>query len=287
MKDSIRDYLKYLDIARNASTNTIKSYSSDLSSLLAFLWDSDVKEWTRVDRENIIDYFAFLKKAKANPSSMKRKAACFRSFFDYLKNKNGMSVNPADDMVTGRMGRKLPRLLSNKQIDLLISKAAESVKTGLRDVAIIETLYSSGMRISELVNLRVHQLDGESIRIKGKGNKEREIYIGKPAHLAVIKYLGSLPCPKKNKDDIFDISISLIQKLLKRVSVSCGIYPPASPHTLRHAYATHMLENGCDLRTIQELLGHSSIATTQIYTHVANEKKRKEYFKAHPRSVIK
>lgn len=286
MRSDISSFLRDLDLGRNFSTNTIKSYGYDLTSLLVFLASKGLTSWASITRENLLDYFAALKKVKAKPATLQRKAVAFNSFFEYLINNNSLSANPARDLAPGRQGLRLPHVLTIAQVNALISAAARDPKIGMRDSAIIETLYSSGLRVSELVQLKVGQLEGESLRVRGKGNKDREVYIGKPAYLAIIKYLGSLPANRKKSDRIFAISSRSAQRILRRASSLSGLEPPATPHTLRHSYATHLLEGGADLRTIQELLGHSSIATTQIYTHVASEKKRKEYIKAHPRSRL-
>lgn len=286
MKSVIFSFLHDLSIARGFSANTVKSYGYDLSSLLTFLSKKGVSTWSAVTRDHLLDYFSTLKKSKIAPASLQRKAVCFNTFFEYLINNNSLSANPARDLVPGRQGRSLPHVLTVAQVNLLIETASKAPKTGLRDAAVIETLYSSGLRVSELVGLKIGQLEGESLRIRGKGSKDREVYIGKPAYLAILKYLGSRPKEKSKNDLIFAMGPRSIQRILNHASTLAGTEPPATPHTLRHSYATHLLENGCDLRTIQELLGHSSIATTQIYTHVANEKKRKEYIKAHPRSKL-
>lgn len=287
MNELLMKFLQHTEIVRGLSQNTLKSYKYDITSLLIWLQKNKIEIWPHVTKEILIDYFSALKRQGIKYTSMQRKAACFKAFFAYLKNNSTVSQNPAEDLTPGRQPRPLPRVLTLKQIDSLIAAATKNKKTGLRDAAIIETLYSSGMRISELVSLKIRNLDGESIRIKGKGSKEREVFIGRPAYLAIIKYLGSLQYKKGLNDYIFGIKDDMIQNIVSAASLLAGIDPPATPHTLRHSYATHLLENNCDLRTIQELLGHSSISTTQIYTHVANEKKRKEYYKAHPRSGLK
>lgn len=284
MINIIESFLRHLSIARGFSSNTVKSYGYDLSSLLSFLTKKGITTWSSVSRDHLLDYFAALKKQKIKPASLQRKAVAFKTFFEYLQNNNSISANRARDLVPGRQGRSLPHVLTIPQVNSLIAAASKVPKNGIRDAAIIETLYSSGLRVSELVNLKAGQLEGESLRIRGKGNKDREVYIGKPAYLAILKYLGSLHQNKQKADRIFALGVRSVQRILNQASSLSGLDPAATPHTLRHSYATHLLEGGADLRTIQELLGHSSIATTQIYTHVANEKKRREYIKAHPRS---
>jgi integrase/recombinase XerC len=286
MNEQIRSFLRHLEIARGFSLNTVKAYGYDLTSLLTFLTQKSITTWPTVTRDHLLDYFATLKKAKVKPTSLQRKAVAFNTFFEYLINNKSLTINPVRDLVPGRQGRSLPHVLTIAQVNALITAATKAPKTGLRDAAVIETLYSSGLRVSELVGLKIGQLEGESLRIRGKGNKDREVYIGKPAYLAVIKYLGSLAKERGKNDRIFALGSRSVQRILNQASTLAGTEPPATPHTLRHSYATHLLEGGADLRTIQELLGHSSIATTQIYTHVANEKKRKEYTKAHPRSKL-
>lgn len=287
MKNNLDRFIKHLDIACGFSANTVKAYGYDLNSLLAFLSEKKATAWSAVTRDLLLNYFSTLKRAKIAPASLQRKAVCFNTFFEYLINNNSLSSNPARDLVPGRQGRSLPHVLTQQQVNHLIETASRTPKTGLRDAAIIETLYSSGIRVSELAGLKVGQLEGESLRIRGKGNKDREVYIGKPAYLAILKYLGSLPKNKQKSDRIFALGVRSVQRIFEQASAIAGLDPAATPHTLRHSYATHLLEGGADLRTIQDLLGHSSIATTQIYTHVANEKKRKEYIKAHPRSSLR
>jgi len=262
---------------------------SDLTDFTDYLKinNNNAFDWSDLARSQVLDYFESLRKHdNFKPATLQRKAAALRLFLDYLVTQGVLSTNPAKGLQVAKFQRSLPKVLTLQEVDKLLKMASQSPNTGLRDVAIIELLYSSGVRISELLSLTVDQIDGDFLRVTGKGGKPREVFIGEFARVAVYKYLASCNPPKSNADPIFDITRSWAFKLLARYSHLGGISPAASPHTLRHSFATHMLENNGDLRAIQELLGHSSIVTTQIYTHVSKEKKRREYIKSHPRSKL-
>lgn len=284
MDKVIFEFLDYLELEKGLSSTSVKAYHTDLKLFIDYLKSKDVLSWDSVRNEHIKNYFVYLMRKDTKRSSLQRKAVAIRSLFDHLIETRNFRDNPAKRLTLSRSEKDLPHVLSQKQIDSMINEVSKNTKYGLRDSAIIETLYSSGLRISEFISLKVSQLDDENIKIKGKGNKERIVFLGKPAAMAINKYLYSLPRPKKKADEVFGLKQRMIQYILNKASKAAGIDPPATPHTLRHSYATHLLDNGCDLRTIQELLGHSSIATTQVYTHVANERKRREYIKSHPRS---
>jgi site-specific recombinase XerD len=285
MNDSIVSYLQELEIAHGFAKNTVKAYAYDLGSLHEFLHQNQIQSWATVSREILLNYFAGLKKRGLKPASLQRKAVCFNSFFKYLFTSTKIKISPALYLFPSRAHRTLPHVLNEQQINSLISAAAAHSKTGLRDAAVIEMLYSSGLRVSELVQIRSNQLTGEVLRVRGKGSKEREVFVGKPAYLATIKYLGSLQIKDKS-NRIFSLTSRTIERILARTSLLANIDPAATPHTLRHSYATHLLAGGADIRVIQELLGHSNLSTTEIYTHLTNETKRREYIKAHPRSKL-
>lgn len=278
-------FYQELDIAKGFAKNTVKSYAYDLGALHNYLHNLRVDSWAAVTRNMLIAYFAELKLKGLKSITLQRKAVCFGTFFNYLIVQKRIIINPANNIFPSKTKRTLPQVLTEQQINRLLEVASESPKTALRDVAIIETLYSSGLRVSELTQLHANQLSGENLRVMGKGSKEREVFIGKPAYLAIIKYLGSQNLIGRNSR-IFSFTSRTIQRVLNNASKKAQIDPPATPHTLRHSYATHLLAGGADIRIIQELLGHEHLATTEIYTHVAHETKKREYKKAHPRNNL-
>jgi site-specific recombinase XerD len=283
MYTAIESFLQFIDLARGRAQLTLAAYRSDLDLFHDFLIDRQVNDWSAVTQTLLLEYFQQLKRHRSQPATMRRKAVTLRLFFAYLKNNNSITVDPTKELHLSRVHKDLPDTLTIEQVERLIAAAKHSrSKTSLRDTAIIEVLYSSGLRVNELAGLTQRQIQGDTLRVRGKGNKEREVYIGRVAQAALQSYLTSLPRPPRGP--LFGLRPRMIQYLLNRYSAAAGLDPAATPHTLRHSFATHMLDAGSDLRTIQDLLGHSSIATTQIYTHVSKDKKREEFFTTHPRS---
>lgn len=289
--DKSRDqFLLYLQGEKNASPHTVKNYGVDLAELLLV---TDKKTAQEVDYLEIRKFLAHLKEKGYSKSTISRKLACLRSFFKFLTRENIISNNPALGIATPKREKKLPVFLEIQEIESLLDAVTGATVASNRDRAILETLYSSGIRVSELVGLNLEDADvlGGVLRIRGKGKKERMVPIGKKAQEAIREYLEKRPHEKgkvhgalflnKNSTRLTDRSVRRV--LLKYVR-KASLQKEVSPHTLRHSFATHLLDRGADLRSVQELLGHESLSTTQIYTHVTTKRLKEVYEKVHPRA---
>jgi integrase/recombinase XerC len=299
MQEEIDRFLSYIQAVRNASLHTVRAYASDLEQFAAFvkLEEPDIN-LAQIDSRILRRYLARLQKQGAQKSSIARKMASLRAFFKYLVKKGLLNLDPMLGITSPRQDKKLPKFLRGEQIDALLTAPDAADPLGLRDAAILEVLYATGTRVSELAGMNLNHIDMLSAEIKvlGKGSKERIVLLGRAAKEALAIYLSNgrakLISQKKPQEDavflnknggrLTDRSIRrLLNKYFATVSEEINI----SPHVLRHSFATHMLERGADLRSIQELLGHSSISTTQIYTHVSRERLKEVYENAHPRAL--
>ncbi|HEU5182822.1 MAG TPA: tyrosine recombinase XerC [Candidatus Polarisedimenticolia bacterium] len=299
MERAIRAYLKHLHLDQNSSPETIRAYASDLGEFDAFAGrelgggDADPR---RVDRLLIRGFLGDLHERGIKKSTVARKLAALRSFFRYLKRRGKVKDNPAEAVSTPRQERRLPRQLSVGEMSHLLDMPDGSMPLGARDRAILELLYASGLRVSELTALEFDDLDlGEGmVRVLGKGRKERLVPVGSQAVKAIRGYLKRRaelePRPGSGKDALFlnfrgtRLNVRSVRRILNHALESAAITRKVSPHTLRHSFATHLLDAGADLRSIQELLGHASLSTTQKYTHVSTERLLKAYGKAHRRA---
>ncbi|HOX09585.1 MAG TPA: tyrosine recombinase XerC [Candidatus Omnitrophota bacterium] len=289
----IEKFIRYLEIERNASKHTLVNYSIDLKSLREFLKEEPIE---KVDYVSLRRYLAHVKETNLSKVSIARKIASIRSFFKFLFREGIIKNNPASSLSTPKRDKHLPKFLDEKEIVLLLESPGKEDEAGLRDGAILETLYSTGIRVSELVGLNIDTVDqiGGVIKVYGKGKKERIVPIGDRALQAIRDYLkkrrasntkdthaGKALFFNKNGGRLTDRSIRrIINKYITKTSIQQKI----SPHTLRHSFATHMLDHGADLRSVQELLGHANLSTTQIYTHITTERLKSAYTKAHPRA---
>jgi integrase/recombinase XerC len=297
---AVRAYLRHLKLDENCSPETIRAYGSDLGEFAAFL-EREIggtrgADLRKVDRLAIRAFLAQLHARQAKRSTIARKLAALRSFFRYLKRNRRISTNPALGVATPKQERKLPRQLSVDEVDHLLEMPDDSEALGSRDRAILELLYATGVRVSELTALDFEDLDLSEgmMRVRGKGRKERMVPVGSKAVHAVRKYLRRRaelePRPGKGGDALFlnfrgtRLNVRSVRRLLNHALEAAAIARRVSPHTLRHSFATHLLDAGADLRSIQELLGHASLSTTQKYTHVSTERLLKTYGKAHPRA---
>ncbi len=287
MNRYIDKFLSYLEIEKNYSHHTVINYAVDLNEFLEFMGEAvDVK---RVGYLDFRKFLAHLRMKNHKPRTLARKLSSLRSFFKFLQREGLIDENPAVLIVTPKLDKPLPKFLSEKDTVSLLEAPESETETGLRDRAIMETLYSGGLRVSELVGMNVESFDPISnmVKVEGKGKKERLVPIGNLAVEAIRSYLGAR---KKNNRALFlnkagqrltDRSVrNIMNKHIQRASVNLHV----SPHMLRHSFATHMLDHGADLRSVQELLGHSNLSTTQIYTHVTTERLKKVYDQAHPRA---
>jgi integrase/recombinase XerC len=292
MQKHLFDFITYLKNERNVSPHTLRSYHSDLEQLSTFLGD---KELSAVDHQTLRRFIAHLMQGEVKKSSIARKLSAIRTFFRYLNREGILTSNPARLVATPRREQRLPAVLTaDDAIRLMESPKAKKPAdhdTMLRDRAVLETLYSTGIRASELIGMNREDIDRHDslIRIRGKGRKERIVPVGTKALDAIDAYLGRLA----GSSDIAAVFLGpsgkrltarTVQRILENHRKQLGLQQKASPHTLRHSFATHLLESGADLRAIQELLGHASLSTTQRYTHVNLDSLMEVYDKAHPRA---
>ncbi|MFH0771721.1 MAG: tyrosine recombinase XerC [Candidatus Omnitrophota bacterium] len=286
----IDKFLRYLEIERNVSSHTTLNYKIDLRSLSDFLGEISLE---RVDYTVLRRYLAHLKEANLSKVSMARKIASIRSFFKFLCREGIVKVSPAAALSAPKRDKHLPKFLDESEVTKLIESPAGDSEAALRDRAILETLYSSGIRVSELVGLDINRIDqiGGVLKVYGKGKKERIVPIGDRALQAIRVYLLKRRVSKPGSDNVFLLNKSgrritdrSIRRIINKYILMTSIKEKISPHTLRHCFATHLLDHGADLRSVQELLGHANLSTTQIYTHVTTERLKSAYEKAHPRA---
>lgn len=296
---AINDYRHYLQIERGLSHNSIENYSYDIKKLITYLEEHDVNvSPEKIDKE-LIKQFIYNFSKNINPRSQGRLISGLRNFFDYLVFENYRASNPMDLIESPKIGRKLPDTLSVDDIDLLIntidlSYQYQGINLGERNRAIIETLYSCGLRVSELIELKISDLffDEGFIKVTGKGNKQRFVPIGESTkkYIDIWKDIRNhINVQPKSKDILFlnykgnKLTRAMIFTIIKNLVTKSGLKKTVSPHTFRHSFATHLLENGADLRAIQMMLGHESITTTEVYMHVDRSHLSDVLNKFHPR----
>ncbi len=296
MKQCIKEFLQHLEVERNLSPRTLTAYRSDLQQFLDFLQQEQPdlvrgEAVAQIDMLILRRYLARLHQASSR-SSIARKLSALRTFFRFLVRQGTLDTSPVDSLSTPRQGKYLPKTLSVDEVTHFLDHPREKlIPQGLRDQAIFELFYSSGLRIGELTSLDVNAVDlvQRLVRVIGKGNKERLVPIGKIATLAIQKYLESrgkvvAEAPLFLNARNGRLSARSVQRHMKKYLMLCGLRTDASPHSLRHSFATHLLDGGADLRAIQELLGHVSLSTTQKYTQVSLSHLTSVYDSAHPRS---
>ena len=296
MNDYFQDYLIMLRVERNVSANTIDAYRRDLKQYLGYIIDDlEIKSLYNISSDNIRDYIRNLNNQGLAPKSIARIISSIRSYHNFLSSEQIIKENPALNLDTPKIPKKLPLVLSEKEISDIIKAIDDAYQFSKRDKAIIEMLYSCGIRVSELCDLETSNLiiDDDLIRVMGKGSKERLLPIGGRAKRFLNDYLIHLRhklIKKTSSSFVFvsrngkQLTRAMINNILKKWSLNSGIKKPISPHTLRHSFATHLLEGGADLRFVQALLGHSDITTTQIYTHLDKHHIKQVYKSHHPRS---
>lgn len=297
----IEQFLAYLRVEKNASPHTLTAYSHDLAEFAAFLAANTGRDAARVDPAQVDHlqlrrFLAALQQQGQGKSTVARKVAALRSFFRFLNREEQLAANPLLDLTTPKLEKKLPKFLYQEEMAALL-RAPDGSPAGERDRAILETLYGGGLRVSELVRLDIKDVNIELAyaRVFGKGSKERIVPLGGAALRALETYLGSgrqrLLCRSASGTEaIFlnksggRISVRSIRNIVDKHMAKAALLQRISPHTLRHSFATHLLENGADLRSVQELLGHVRMSTTQLYTHVTKSGMKSVYQKTHPRA---
>jgi len=299
MEEALAEFLRYLALEKNASAYTVKSYREDLTQALLFLRDKAgvrAKEPRQVSTRHVRAYLAWLHEQKYSKATIARRMAALRSWFRFLRRQGTVEGNPADGLRGLRQDKHLPHFLSEEALSRLLETPPCGTPLGLRDRAILETLYSAGLRVGELTGLNVEDIDLDSglAVVRGKGKRERLAPLGKPALAALKRWLQwreqvaqrkfratTAVFLNKNGSRLTSRSVG---RLLEKYLALAGLDPRTSPHTLRHSFATHLLDRGADIRSVQELLGHRSLGTTQIYTHVTTNRLKESYHKAHPRA---
>ena len=292
MENRVDAFLNFLSTEKNASPHTIKNYAVDLREFFQFLEGRDCLQVTYAD---IRSFLAWLKNRNYSKSSISRKLACLRSFFKYLARENIVQVNPAAGIATPKRDKKLPHFLDPDEVVRLLEAPSRDTWEEKRDRSILETLYSSGLRVSELVGLNQEDVDvfGGLVRVRGKGKKERIVPLGQMALKALKSYLEQRPAREKGMPVKVPLYLNRsggrltdrsVRRMIIKYARRIALAKEVSPHTLRHSFATHMLDRGADLRSVQELLGHENLSTTQIYTHVTTKRLKEAYDAAHPRA---
>jgi integrase/recombinase XerD len=299
----VLDFLAYLEFERGLSRNTLAAYRTDLLQLGGFLAERD-RDATTATPADLTDFLVDLAQGDGNgrepcsTATIHRKAACLRSFYRHLRREEVVEDDPAAQLETPRRGKKLPEVLSYAEVQRLLAQPRGSEATDVRDRALLELMYACGLRATEAISLEVGDVDLDNgvLRARGKGSKERLVPVGGKAIAAVRSYLRSARPELLRGGEERALFLNFrgggltrqgLYKIVQRHAESAGLKDRMSPHTLRHSFATHLLSGGCDLRTVQEMLGHADLSTTQLYTHLSGEELKAAYFKAHPRAHAK
>ncbi len=295
MDQLLDSFLTYLTIEKGLSKNTLESYGRDVRKFLLFLEEGQIKTIQEIKYENILDFLSHFKKQGFSDTTTVRTIVSIKQFFKYLLLEKIIKEDPTSQIRTPKMKKSIPGVISLEDVERVLASPNESTPEGIRDLAMLEVLYATGIRVSELIWLKLNEVNFEMgfVIVYGKGSKERIVPIGKQAQEKLRTYMElSRPLLLKSRDskELFvtrrakAMTRQGFWKLIKNYALKAGITKQISPHTMRHSFATHLLERGADLRTIQIMLGHSDISTTQIYTHVENERLKEIHKKYHPRS---
>lgn len=296
MHQTLADFLRYLSVERNASALTVKSYREDLTQAAEFFRSQGVSETERITTRLVRAYLAWLHEQGYAKTTTARRLAAIRSFFRYLHRNGQVRENPAETLRGPRQERKLPNFLTEADLNALLETPSSHTPLGVRDRAILEALYSAGLRVSELVGLNLEDVDLDAgvATIRGKGKRERLALLGRPALKALKAWLEErehlLATLQRQSDAVFlnlrgtRLTVRSVGRLVRKYLLQAGLNVRATPHTLRHSFATHLLDRGADIRSVQELLGHRNLSTTQVYTHLTTSRLHDSYRRAHPRA---
>ena len=291
----IQRFLDHIAIERGLSDNTIASYGRDLAQFADFLAKRDITDAKSIDENCLSAYLGKLNKEKYKPTSIARKISAIRNFIKFLSAEREIDKSPIIALETSRPPIRLPKTMEVDEVSRILNAPDISDELGLRDKAMLETLYATGLRVSELINLKMSEVSLKMgfLRCVGKGDKERAIPLGEIAVEYINAYIdrarGHLAGDNRSEYLFLTklgkpMSRVMFWKIIKKYAANAGITREITPHTLRHSFATHLLERGADLRSVQEMLGHASIATTQIYTHVTRDHLKEVYMESHPRA---
>jgi integrase/recombinase XerD len=295
MDQDVEDFLVFEAVERGLAENTIASYRRDLIAYLTFLDNKGIQSLQETKRLHLQAYILHLRISRKATSTIARTIASLRAFYHFLVQEQRIAKDPTLLLENPKPERKLPQFLTRDQVDVLLASPDLSTDLGLRDKAMFETLYATGLRVSELISLQVNDINYHAsfLRCIGKGAKERIIPVGSLARAALLTYqeqvrIRLLRDPQSNILFVNHRGDPMTRqgfwKIIKRYAKLAGITTPITPHTLRHSFATHLLDNGADLRAVQEMLGHADISTTQIYTHVTTTRLQEVYDHSHPRA---
>jgi tyrosine recombinase XerC len=293
MQEVVDRFVHYFQTEKNAFPYTIRNYTIDLRDFFRFLSSKQIVSLEHVDKYMIRGYLSFLMKNGIEKGSISRKMSAIRSFYKFLNREKILTENPVALLTSPKIDRRLPSFLTIKEVEALLLAADTTKPQGLRDRALLELLYASGLRVSEIVSLNMDGIDLETreIRVIGKGSKERIVLMGIPAANALKDYINrgrNVLLRGKVNNAVFinrlgnRIPVRRVQKIIDTISKKAGFNKRVYPHLLRHTFATHLLDGNADLRIVQELLGHASLSTTQVYTHVSKSQSRKIYLASHP-----
>ena len=291
----IRNYVEHIGITRQLAVHTVRNYVNDLAPFVRFLDEKEVGKLSTVDRLFLRSYLAWLISGGFTRSSVSRKLSALKSFFQFLRHSGVIELDNTELMTAPKKEQKLPAIASSHEIDRLLDEPDTNTDAGIRDRAILELLYGAGLRISEAYAIDITDIDlgSREVRVIGKGSKPRIALFGQSASKWIDNYLKNirLKFASRGSDTAVwmnqsggRLSTRSIQRIVKKYAIAAGLDPDFHTHSLRHSFATHLLDGGADLRVVQDLLGHSSPATTQIYTHVSAEQARSIYLGAHPRA---
>lgn len=295
MQQQVEDYLAYLSVERGLAGNTLEAYGRDLQAYVRFLMEHNLISFPETNKETVRAYLEQLYRLGRATSTISRNLAAIKSFYQFLVREDRLAENPTEHLESPKVEKRLPHVMTLAEVELLLGQPAPDGAANLRDKAMLEVLYATGIRVSELVSLDRNDINLEAgfLRCLGKGSKERIVPLGSVAIRAVDQYIQTARselCKSASELALFvnqhghRLTRQGFWKIIKRYAKEAQIDENITPHTLRHSFATHLLENGADLRSVQEMLGHADISSTQIYTHVTRNRLKEVYQKAHPRA---
>ncbi len=298
MLEHLQNFMHFLSVERGLAKNTLESYERDITYFIAYLKQQGLQQIEQTEKHHILNYLLSLKQQGRATATVSRNMVSIRAFYQFLMRERFISHDPSLYMETPKLEKRLPKVLSIEEVEQLLNTPQVSTSHGLRDKAMLELLYATGIRVSELISLNLEDvnLGMGFVRCMGKGSKERIIPLGRIAAQYLNDYITQKrpKLLKQGKEEaalfINHLGTRLTRqgfwKIIKKIAKEAAIHKEITPHTLRHSFATHLLENGADLRAVQEMLGHADISTTQIYTHITKTRMKEVYDRTHPRAKI-
>jgi len=291
MQEIISDFITYITSEKGLARNTIEAYQRDVNYFAKYMKANGISDFGQVGEKEIVAYLAELKEAHFAASSICRMFITVKVLFRFLKREGILEANAADYLASPKLWQLLPAVLNYNEVERLLAEPNAATPSGVRDRAILELLYACGLRVSEVCSLSLYDLDDQFVRVRGKGSKERLVPLGQKALLAVDEYLKQCrdSYDSETQQALFvtnrgkPIDRVAVWQMVKKYAKQAGIEKNISPHTLRHSFATHLLDHGADLRVIQEMLGHASISSTDRYTHISRSRLQESFEQFHPR----